>query len=87
MKKMFVIVAMFVAASMVACCGEQKAKEAEGCCEKTECCAEKAECKGECTGECAEKAECEKECCGDCKKAEEAPAEAPAEEAAPAPEA
>lgn len=72
MKKMFVIAAMLVAATMVACCGEQnKAKEGEACCEqKTECCEQKAECQGEC-----QKAECEKK------------AEAPAEEAAPAPEA
>ena len=83
MKKMFVIAAMLVAATMVACCGEQnKAKEGEACCEqKTECCEQKAECCGEC-----QKAECEKkaegECCGECQKAE-----APAEEAAPAAEA
>ena len=87
MKKMFVIAAMLVAATMVACCGEQnKAKEGEACCEqKTECCEQKAECQGECQGEC-QKAECEKkaegECCGECQKAE-----APAEEAAPAAEA
>ena len=70
MKKMFVIAAMFAAASMVACCGEQKAKEAEACCEKTECA-------GECAGEC-EKAEAE--CCGECAKTEEAAPEAPAAE-------
>ena len=55
MKKMFIVAAMFVAASMVACCGEQNAKDGEkACCdkEKTECC-DKAECdKAECKAEC-----------------------------------
>lgn len=69
MKKMFIVAAMFVAATMVACCGNQNAKECEKeCCEKGECCEQKAECTGECKGEC-EKAE--------------APVEVPAEEAAP----
>ena len=81
MKKMFVIVAMFVAATMVACCGEQ-GKENKECCgeQKTECTGEcdKAECKKEC-----DKAECKGECKKECDKAEcekkaEAPAEAPA---------
>ena len=85
MKKMFIVAAMFVAATMVACCGNQNAKECDKeCCEKTECCEQKAECKGECEkGECCEqKAECTGECKGECEKAE-APVEAPAEEAAP----
>ena len=45
MKKMLIVAAMFVAATMVACCGNQNAKECDKeCCEqKTECC-EKAEC-------------------------------------------
>lgn len=89
MKKMFIVAAMFVAATMVACCGNQNAKECEKeCCEKTECCEQKAECTGECKGECEKgeccekKAECTGECKGECEKAE-APVEAPAEEAAP----
>ena len=71
MKKMFIVAALFVAATMVACCGEQ-AKDKKECCgeQKTECCEQKAECKGECKGECEKQAE--------------APAEAPAAEEAPA---
>ena len=76
MKKMFVIVAMFVAATMVACCGEQ-GKENKECCgeQKTEC---TSECAGDCKKEC-DKAECKKECDkAECEKKAEAPAEAPA---------
>ena len=80
---MFIVAAMFVAATMVACCGNQNTNEGEkACCEqKAEC--DKAECKGECDKtEC--KGECDKaECKGKCDKAEatEAPAaETPAAE-------
>ena len=62
MKKMYLLAVLFAAASMVACCGEQKkdAENAEEAC--TECCAE------ECT-ECEAAAECAaEECCGDCEK-------------------
>ena len=45
---MFIVAAMFVAATMVACCGNQNTNEGEkACCEqKAEC--DKAECKGKC---------------------------------------
>ena len=45
MKKMLIVAAMFVAATMVACCGNQNAKECDKeCCEqKTECCEKQAE--------------------------------------------
>jgi hypothetical protein len=55
MKKMLIVAAMFVAATMVACCGNQNAKE----CDK-ECCEQKTECceKAECEKQCEKKAEC-----------------------------
>ena len=61
MKKMFIVAAMFVAASMVACCGEQNAKDGEKA-----CCEQKAECKDECKGECEKAEECTKECTEEC---------------------
>ena len=61
MKKIYMLAVLFAAASMVACCGQQKQAEGE-CCE------------GECTEQCCEeKAECTEECCGEC-EAEAAPA-------------
>ena len=49
---------LFAAASMVACCGQQKQAEGESC-------------EGECTEQCCEeKAECTEECCGECEKVE-----------------
>lgn len=78
MKKMLMFAVLFAAVAMVACCGNQNAKDGEkACCdkEKTECC-DKAECdKAEC-----DKAECKAECKGEC-KAETPAAEAPAAEA------
>ena len=44
MKKMYLLAVLFAAASMVACCGEQKKNADEACAEEacTECCAEEA---------------------------------------------
>ena len=75
---MYLLAVLFAAASMVACCGEQKKNADEACAEEacTECWAEEG-------ADCAAAEECAatEECCGDCeKKTVEEAVEAAAEE-------